>query len=123
MDPDMLTGADHRWPKAALLAQIALTGVPFGNWFWYHTLIIFPAASTVTLPEYALLPSTTGVDQLPAKAGTTARKVTTQRATLRSDCSRLQILGMDHSYENSPTFDIDPVPRDLFVTGRKWRDS
>ena len=48
--PEMFTGADQLWPNAAVAAYISLTAVPLGRAFWYHTLVILPAASTATVP-------------------------------------------------------------------------
>ena len=49
--PEIFTGVDQGLPKAALLAQISFTAVPFGRAFCYHTLVMLPAASRATLPE------------------------------------------------------------------------
>jgi hypothetical protein len=60
--PEMSTGEDHGCPIAALLAHISLTAVPFGDAFWYQTLVKFPAASSATVPWYALVARVACVD-------------------------------------------------------------
>src|SRR5579864_3454986 len=81
--PEMFTGADQGCPKAAVAAQISFTAVPFGNAFWYQTLVRLPEASSATVPLKALVASTACVAHVPARAGVAAAKSTLSNRLVR----------------------------------------